>query len=162
MSDTRNYQLVYPDPFTNEEEPSGGYVEVHTTHNSHEMADNIKTAIILAKLGYQVRLLPIDDTQGTKNPDAYLLREQILIEFKHNQRPTASAINNEIRDARRQADYVLVHIQSKIKKGDLCGAIKNRMKAALTIKELWLIWKDELIRLKRKEMFDGTISRKIQ
>jgi hypothetical protein len=36
------------------------------------------------------------------------------------------------------------------------------MKAALTIKELWLIWKDELIRLKRKEIFDGTISRKIQ
>lgn len=162
MSDTRNYRLVYPDPQSNEEESSGGYVEVHISHNSHETEDNIITAIVLAKLGYQVRLLPIDDTQGTKNPDAYLLKEQIWIEFKHNQRPTASAIDNEIRDARRQADYVLLHVRSKIKKGDLCSAIKNRMKAALTIKEVWLIWKDELIRLKRKEIFDGTISRKIQ
>ncbi len=162
MSDTRNYRLVYPGPNTNEEEPSGGYVEVHSTHNSHETDANIRTAILLAKLGYQVRLLPIDDTHGTKNPDAYLMREQIWIEFKHNQRATASAIDNEIRAARRQADYVLIHIQSDIKKGDLCAAIKNRMKAALTIKELWLIWRDELIRLKRKEIFDGTISRKIQ
>lgn len=161
MSD-RNYNLIYPDPRTDEEEPSGGYVEVHVTHDSHEAERNIETAVILAKLGYQVRLLPIDDTQGTKNPDAFLVREQIKIEFKHNQRPTASAIDNEIRDARRQADYVLIHVQSRIKKGDLCSAIKNRMKAALTIKELWIIWRGKLVRLKRKEVFDGTISRKIQ
>lgn len=162
MSDTRHYHLVYPDPATNDIETSGGYVEVHVTHDSHETELNVKTAILLAKLGYQVRLLPIDDTEGTKNPDAYLIREQIKIEFKHNQKPTASAIDNEIRDARRQADYILLHIQSKIKKGDLCAAIKNRLKAALTIKELWIIWKGELIRLNRKEVFDGTISRKIQ
>ena len=31
-----------------------------------------------------------------------------------------------------------------------------------TIKEVWIIWKGELVRLKRKEIFDGTISRKIQ
>lgn len=30
------------------------------------------------------------------------------------------------------------------------------------MKELWLIWKGELIRLERKEIFDETISRKIQ
>jgi hypothetical protein len=46
-----------------------------------------------------------------------LVKEQISIEFKHNQRPTESAIDNEIRDARRQADYVLLHIRSNIKKG---------------------------------------------
>ncbi|WP_245859809.1 hypothetical protein [Spirosoma aerolatum] len=102
MSDTRNYRLVYPDSRKNEIEPSGGYAEVHITHASHETENNIETAIVLAKLGYQVRLLAIDDRQGNKNPDAYLLKEQILIEFKHNQRPTASAIDNEIRDARRQ------------------------------------------------------------
>ncbi len=162
MSNARLYKLIYPDLEKNEIEPSGGYVEVHITHNSHETERNIDTAVLLAKLGYQVRLLPIDDTEGTKNPDAFLVREQIKIEFKHNQRPTASAIDNEIRDARRQADYVLLHIQSKIKKGDLCSAIKNRLKAALTIKELWIIWKGELIRLRRKEVFDGTISQKIQ
>ena len=156
MSDTRNYRLVYPDS----EDYSGGYVEVHHTHNSHEAQRNIETAIILANLGYQVRLLAIDTTFRT--PDAYLIKEQIYIEFKHNQTPTTGAINNEIRDAQGQANYVLIHIQSTIRRNDLISAIKNRMRDAQRIKELWLIWKGELIRLIRKEIFNGMISRKIQ
>lgn len=156
MSDTRNYQLVYPDL----EDYSEGYVEVHRTHNSHEAQRNIETAIMLAKLGYQVRLLAIDTAFRT--PDAYLIKEQIYIEFKHNQTPTAGAINNEIRDAQGQANYVLIHIQSTISRNNLISAIKNRMRDARKVKELWLIWKEELIRLKRKEIFDGTISHKIQ
>lgn len=131
MSDTRNYRLVYPDSRTNEEEPSGGYVEVHLSHDSHETQLNIETAIVLA----------IDDSQGMKNPDAYLLREQIVIEFKHNQRPTASAIDNEIRDARRQADYIVLDVRSSIRKSDLCSGVINCMKAAPNVKKLWIIWR---------------------
>ena len=107
-----------------------------------------------------MRLLAIDTTFRT--PDAYLIKEQIYIEFKHNQTPTTGAINNEIRDAQGQANYVLIHIQSTISRNNLINAIKNRMRDAQKVKELWLIWKEELIRLKRKEIFDGTISRKIQ
>lgn len=156
MSDTRNYRLVYPDS----EDYSEGYVEVHRTHNSHEAQRNIETAIILAKLGYQVRLLAIDTAFRT--PDAYLIKEQIYIEFKHNQTPTTGPINNEIRDAQGQANYVLIHIQSTISRNNLISAIKNRMRDTRKVKEQWLIWKEELIRLKRKEIFDGTISHKIQ
>jgi hypothetical protein len=156
MSDTRNNRLVYPDT----EDFSRGYVEVHLMHNSHEAFRNIETAILLAKLGYQVRLLGIDTAFRT--PDAYLIKEQIYIEFKHNQTPTTGAINNEIRDAQHQANYVLIHIQSTIRRSDLISAIKNRMRDAQKVKELWLIWKGELIRLKRKEIFDATISHKIQ
>jgi hypothetical protein len=77
MSDTRNYQLVYPDPRQDEEDLSGGYVEVHITHYSHEAADNIETAVFLAKRGYKIRLLPVDNTPEIKNPDAYFIDEQI-------------------------------------------------------------------------------------
>lgn len=156
MSDTRNYRLVHPETG----DFSGGYVEVHLTHNSHEARRNIETAIVLAKLGYQIRLLAIDTAFRT--PDAYLIKEQIYIEFKHNQTPTTGAINNEIRDTQEQANYVLIHIQSTIRRNDLINAIKNRMRDAQKVKELWLIWKDELIQLNRKEIFDGTIGRKIQ
>jgi hypothetical protein len=162
ISDTRNYRLVYPDPRTNEIEPSGGYVEVHDTHNAEEIELNIVTAIILAKLGYQVRLLSVDNTPHRKNPDAFLLREQITIEFKHNQHPTMSAIEKAIRYAHRQADYVLLHIQSKIRRNDLINGVKNRLKLNTEVREIWITWKNELIRLKRKEVFDGTIDRKIQ
>lgn len=162
MSDIRLYKLVYPDPRKNEVEQSGGYVEVHITHNSHEAERNIETAILLAKLGYQVRLLAIDTAFRT--PDAYLIKEQIRIELKHNQTPTVSAIDNEIRDAQGQANYVLIHVRSAIERGKLIYAVKDRLKRtnAQQIKEVWLIWKGELVRLKRKEVFNGTISRKIQ
>lgn len=156
MSDTSNYRLVYPEV----KNYSAGYVEVPVTHNSHETERNTETAIILAKLGYQVRLLHIDTAFRT--PDAYFVKEQIYVEFKHNQTSTVSAINNEIRDAQGQANYVLIHIQSTIRRGDLISAIKNRMRDAQRVKELWFIWKSDLIRLKRKEIFNGTISHKIQ
>lgn len=162
MSDTRNYRLVYPDPRTNEDEPSGGYVEVHDAHNESEAELNILTAIILAKLGYQVRLLLVDNTPHRKNPDAFLIREGVKIEFKHNQQPTTSAIEKAIRYANRQAEYVLIHVQSTIRRNDLINGIKNRLKLSTSIREIWVIWRGELIRLKRKEVFDGTISRKIQ
>lgn len=162
MSDTRNYRLVYPDPRTNEKEPSGGYVEVHISHNENEVELNMLTAIVLAKLGYQVRLLLVDNTPNRKNPDALLIREGVKIEFKHNQQPTTSAIEKAIRYAHRQADYVLIHIQSTIRRNDLINGIKNRLKLSTGVREVWIIWRGELIRLKRKEVFDGTISRKIQ
>lgn len=101
MSDTRNYRLVYPDQEANQADSSGGYVEVHKLHNTKESERNIETAIILAKAGYQVRLLLVDNTPNVKNPDAFLLKEQITIEFKHNQQPTSSAIEKEIRYANR-------------------------------------------------------------
>lgn len=69
MSGTSNYRLVYPEV----ENYSAGYVEMHVTHNSYETERNIETAIILAKLGYQVRLLPIDTAFRT--PDAYFVKE---------------------------------------------------------------------------------------
>ena len=79
-----HYQLIYPDPRKDEEEPLGGCVEIQETHHNHEAVNNIGTGIFLAKRGFKVRLLPIDNTPGIKNPDAYLIDEQIIIEFKHN------------------------------------------------------------------------------
>ncbi|GAB2579260.1 hypothetical protein [Spirosoma areae] len=93
--------LIYPDFRKHETEPSGGYVEMHITHASHEAAKNIETAIVLAKQGFKVRLLPIDNTPHTKNPDAYFIEQDIVVEFKHNYTPTASAIEREVRNAKK-------------------------------------------------------------
>lgn len=118
------YPLVYPDLRKNETEPSGGYVEMHVTHPSHEAAKNIETAIVLVRKGFKVRLLPIDNTPYTKNSDAYFIEHDIVVEFKHNYKPTASAIEREVRNAKKQADYVLIHIISTITKGELIRGLK--------------------------------------
>ena len=162
MSDTRNYQLVYPDSSVNEIEPSGGYVEAHITHASHETARNIETAIILAKRGFKVRLLPIDNTPHTKNPDAYFIEQDIIVEFKHNYTPTASAIEREVRNAKKQANHILIHVMSGITKGELIRGLKLQIHRAENVIEVWLILEEQLYRFTPTEIRDGTIEHKIQ
>jgi hypothetical protein len=162
MSDKINYRLVYPDPREAETNPTGGYVEVHITHNTHEAERNIQTAILLAKHGFKVRLLPIDVTPDTKNPDAYFLDQEVDVEFKHNFTPTRSAIEEAIRKGRHQANYIVIHILSTVSAADIRSAIIGRMKFTYNVRKLWIIRDQTVISLTREEIYDGTIALKIQ
>ena len=157
-----DYPLIYPDLRKNETEPSGGYVEMHITHSSQEAVRNVETAIFLVKKGFKVRLLPIDDTPHTKNPDAYLVEDEIIIEFKHNSTPTASAIENEIKDAKRQADYILLHIKSSLSKELLIKGLRLHIHRAVNVKQVWLIFSNVLYRFSPDEIRSKNIEDKIQ
>ena len=156
------YPLVYPDLRRNETEPSGGYVEMHVTHPSQEATKNIETAICLAKLGFKVRLLPIDNTPHTKNPDAYFIEQDIVVEFKHNTTPTVSAIANELRDGKKQANYVLLHIKSNLTKGALIRGLRSCIHRALNVRQVWIIYREELYCFTPEEVRNETIEYKIQ
>ena len=156
------FLLVYPDFRKNQNEPSGGYVEMHVTHPSHEAARNVETAIALARQGFKVRLLPIDNTPHTKNPDAYFIEQDIIVEFKHNYTPTASAIEREVRNAKKQANHILIHVMSGISKGDLVRGLKLQIHRAESVSEVWLLIDDQLYRFTPTEIRDGTIEHKIQ
>jgi hypothetical protein len=166
ISEMTDFTQVYPDPNAEEKEPTGGYVYAHNTHVGDEREKNIRTATFLAKLGYQVHLLEVVNIQGHKNPDAYIVNEDIFIEFKHNERATQSAIDNEIRDARKQADYILIQASEFISIKDLLAGIKNRYRRRepeyLKMKDLWLIWKEELFIFTRQEIINGEINHKIR
>jgi hypothetical protein len=166
ISEMTDFTQVYPDPNTEEIEPTGGYVYAHNTHVGDEREKNIKTAIFLAKLGYQVRLLEVVNIQGHKNPDAYIVNEDIIIEFKQNEKATQSAIANEIRDAKKQADYILIHVSEFISVKDLLAGIKSKYRRKepeyLKMKDLWLIWKGELFIFTRQEIINGEINHKIR
>ncbi|GAB4037800.1 hypothetical protein [Spirosoma jeollabukense] len=157
-----DYPLIYPDLRKDETEPSGGYVEMHVTHASHEAARNIETAIILARQSFKVRLLPIDNTPHIKNPDAYLIDQDIIVEFKHNYTPTASAIEREIRNAKKQADYILIHIMSDITKGELIRGLKSQIHRAENVIAVWMLLEETLYQFTPTEIRDGTIELKIQ
>ena len=144
-----------------EDNVTGGWVELDPVFITHETDDNLKTAKLLAKNGYQVRLLPILNQGNCKNPDALLIKENQFIEFKHNTKPTRSAIENEIRKGKTQANYLLLHIKSKIARASLLDAIKNRMKFT-SLKGLWIIWNDQLYIFNRKQIFDRTIDNRLK
>lgn len=97
-----------------------------------------------------------------KNPDAYLIDEEVKVEFKHNITPTASAIENELRDAKRQADYVLLHINSSLTKGALIRGLRNCIHRAKNVLEVWIIYKENLYRFTPEEVRNETIEYKIQ
>ena len=161
-----DFTHVYPDSNTEEIEPTGGYIYVHDTHIGEERVKNIKTAIFLAKRGYQVHLLEVANIQGHKNPDAYIVNEDIVIEFKQNERATQSAIENEIRDAKKQADYILIQASEFISAKDLLAGIKSKYRRKepeyIKMKDLWLIWKEELFIFTRQEIINGEINHKIR
>lgn len=135
---------------------------MHVSHSSHETARNVETAIVLAKMGFRVRLLPVDNTPHVKNPDAYLIDEGIIIEFKHNYIPTASAIEREVRNAKNQADYILIHVMSNITKGELIRGLKLRIHRAENVIEVWLLLNEKLYRFTPNEIRNQTIEDKIQ
>ena len=156
------YPLVYPDFRQNETEPSGGYVEIHVSHPDHESGRNIETAVFLAKRGFKVRLLPINNTPGVKNPDEYLIDEQLIIEFKHNYTPTASAIENEVRDAKKQADYILLHVMSELTAETLIKGLRLHIHRAPNVKQVWLIFEAELYQLSPEEIREKGAELKIK
>ncbi|QDK78437.1 hypothetical protein EXU85_07385 [Spirosoma sp. KCTC 42546] len=107
-------------------------------------------------------MLPITNVPGVKNPDAYLIEEDIVIEFKHNTTPTASAIENELRDAKKQANYVLLHIKSDLTKGALIRGLRSCIHRAINILEVWIIFKGELFCFTPDQIRNEPIEYKIQ
>jgi Contact-dependent growth inhibition CdiA C-terminal domain len=160
-----DYLQVYPDIDKEEAELTGGYVQVHDTHAGEERTKNIETAKFLARLGYQVRLLEVLNIQGHKNPDAYLVQEDMIFEFKQNQKPTKSAIDVEIHAAKKQASNILLHIQSEIKVGDLIDGIEGRTLRPENIDKInniWLIWKEKLFRFSYVEIINRTMRKALK
>jgi hypothetical protein len=150
MIETPNdYQLVYEDVNTS------GYVYLHPNQNKTEKTHNIFVGLFLAKLGYKVWLLPPNDLPNVHTADAWLEEESLIIEFKHCQTPTSSAIDKAIQKAKKQAEYILLHIDCEISLNNLINGVEDRTQRpenVLAIKEIWLIYQEKLWKFSRKEI----------
>ena len=90
-----------------------GNVRVNIDHGSNEKEENVNIASYLAnKHGYEIDLLPV--IEGTKNADSYNKTLKINQEYKTNITSTKGAIDNELRAAAKQADHIVISINSKI------------------------------------------------
>jgi hypothetical protein len=150
MIETPNdYQLVYEDVNTS------GYVYLHPNQNKTEKTHNIFVGLFLAKLGYKVWLLPPNDLPNVRTADAWLEEKYLVIEFKHCQTPSSSAIDKAIQKAKKQAEYILLHIDCEISLNNLINGVEDRTQRpenVLAIKEIWLIYQEKLWKFSRKEI----------
>jgi SPP1 gp7 family putative phage head morphogenesis protein len=120
------------------EETGNGKVRVSNFHNRQEKAENLAVAKYFAeKYGEEIDLLGI--TPEKKNPDAFNRTRNIYQEYKTNKKPTISAIDNEIREAKKQADNIVLKIDSEISDGDLRNALQDRVKRSQSIKEIIIV-----------------------
>ena len=134
---------------------SGGKVFFHPMQNKLEKTHNQQVAIFLAKLGYQVWLLPPSNQPNSKTADAWLENEKLMIEFKHCQTPTATAIDKAIQKAKKQAKHILLDIDCEIILEKLIEGIENRCQRAenqLMITSIWLRYQGSLFRFGREEI----------
>ncbi|PWK27897.1 hypothetical protein LV89_01304 [Arcicella aurantiaca] len=149
IENPNEYQLIYNDI------NSDGYVFLNPNQNKMEKAHNAFVGIFLAKLGYKVWLLPPSNLPNIRTADAWLEEENLTIEFKHCQTPTSSAIDKAIQKAKKQAKYILLHIDCEIVLSNLIDGVENRtqrLENVLVIKEIWLIYREKLWRFSREEI----------
>lgn len=114
-----------------------GILRVASGHGKSERVENIDLAKYFAnKYGYEIDLIATDNRK--KTADSFNKTLGIEQEYKHNKKATISAIDNELRDAKKQSDHIVLNIKSKIKTGDLVNALKSRVRRAENIQSVWI------------------------
>jgi SPP1 gp7 family putative phage head morphogenesis protein len=115
-----------------------GKVRISSLHGKNETTENIAIATHLAnKHNYKIDLIGRID--GQKTADSLNKTLKITQEYKTNRKATTSAIDNEIRSAARQANNIVLDIQSDIAEGDLRNAIQDRVKRTGNIESITVI-----------------------
>lgn len=115
-----------------------GVVRVHALHGKHERRANVETATYLAERhGYEIDLLP--DLDNQKSADAYNRTLGKVQEFKDVLRPTNSSIQQQLRNASKQADSIVLNLKSEVQLGALRQALNDRVKRRENITDVTII-----------------------
>ncbi len=114
-----------------------GILRVSAEHGKNERKENINLAGYFSnKYGHEIDLIATDNRK--KTADSVNKTLGIEQEYKHNKTATTSAIDNELRKGAKQADHIVLNIQSKIKTGDLINALKDRVSRTENIQSVWI------------------------
>ena len=133
-----------------------GQVRLHDGHGKGERQENIRVASYFAnKYGYKIDLL--DNPDGVKSADSYNQSLDRFEEYKVNTTPSKNSIDRLIRDARKQADHIVLWIDSDISIEDLSAALRSRVKRCDTIKTVTVIRKDKDVSLTRADILSEVL-----
>ncbi|GEM_PF-2930178 len=126
-----------------------GWVDVHQSHGKQELKANLAIARILAdEYGEQIRLMPIDNTPGVKNPDAMIItKNNELWDFKTPVTPDIRhQIFNSIKQAKRQKlENILIRISGNKPVEIIKGFLDIGIQRFGTIRKIQLLYQHKLI-----------------
>lgn len=98
--------------------------------------------------------MPKED--GIKTADSFNHTLHKKQEYKINSTPTKSSIDNLIRGAKKQADSIVLQIESGISLGDLRDAITDRLVRAENITDITIILDGKDVIYRREQMLKPT------
>lgn len=118
------------------EATENGKIYVHPDHGKGELAENLRLARWRAEqFGEEVVLLP--NPQGVKSADSFNVTRGVMEEYKRNYTPSVNSIDRLLRDGAKQADYIILEIDSDATPGMVADAMNDRLKRA-NIREIRL------------------------
>lgn len=128
-----------------------GRLRIHKGHGKNERKENIRIGTYFAeKYGYEIDLL--DNPQDIKSADSYNWTLKVQQEYKINATPTKSSIDNLLRDAKKQANDIVLWIDSDISWKDLTAAVRPRVKRSENITHITIVRDGKDIRLSREDI----------
>lgn len=117
------------------EPTENGKIYVHPDHGESELAENLEFARWRAEqFGEEVILLP--NPQNIKSPDSYNITRGVQEEYKRSSTPTKNSIDRLIRDGSKQANHIVLAVDSDITPRTLQSGIKGRVVQNSEIEEL--------------------------
>lgn len=132
-----------------------GRVRIHPKHGKNEVLQNTDIAVFLAdKHAYDIELLP--KIEGQKSADTYNHTLQKKQEYKVNATASYNSIDRLIRDAKNQADSIVLRIDSEITLGTLRDAVQDRVNRARNITDITLIQNGKDVTYTREQIIDQT------
>lgn len=115
-----------------------GKLRIHKGHGKREREENIRIATYLAeKHGYEIDLL--DNPNDKPSADSYNRTLGVEQEYKTASTPTVNAIDRLIRDGKKQADDIVLWIDSDVAWGDLTDAVTSRVRRSENITHITII-----------------------
>lgn len=125
-------------------------VDLNIYHDKKEKKNNISIAKIIAKIGFNVKLLPRIDKQNVKSPDANVNTKNFNenFEFKTVKSDKPERISDNIKDALHQSNNILIAVKSSnITPAQTNQQILYRVLRTADnrkINHIWIIYKDIL------------------
>ncbi|MFD0997696.1 phage minor head protein [Ohtaekwangia kribbensis] len=153
LSEDKNYKLSFVDNLT------GGFIFRHIKTGANDLAQNIAASKALARRGDSVIIREVLTQHGLKNPDIIL--SGITTEIKTNETSTINAIDSALRRAKRQAEVIVLNINSSMNPERVEQAIYNRVRRTTAIKRVIVVYKDVAYDLTYEEIINQTFYGKI-
>lgn len=118
-------------------ETENGELNVSSLHGRNEKKENVRVGTYLAnKYGYKIDL--IANPQGVPSADSFNHTLGVFQEYKVNSTPTKSSIDDLIRKGYKQAEHIVLFIDSDISLSDLSNALNDRVRRT-TLKDVMVV-----------------------